>query len=154
MTLGIIISDKSEALRSDFKGQVRLSAFSLLQLQEMSPGCQKHWATKGSPLKNGTAPTDIWDIPVELLTWPATPRWHKTSACWAVISGATQRGLLCKQGSHHPCSPGVVSASALRSCVFRGHPVTTSSLQLACSSSFALSQMGQDKRGGQKLAKR
>lgn len=42
MTLGIIISDKSEALRSDFKGQVRLSAFSLLQLQEMSPGCQKH----------------------------------------------------------------------------------------------------------------
>lgn len=35
MILDIIIFDKNEALRSSFKGQVRLPAFSLMQLQEM-----------------------------------------------------------------------------------------------------------------------
>lgn len=87
MILGIIIRDTGESLGSNFKGQVRLPAFSFLQLQEMGLKSQRHWTTKGSPLKKRTAPANLWDTPAELFTWPEMP-WHNPGV--HILIGATE----------------------------------------------------------------
>lgn len=123
-------------------------------LHSASCSCRK-WAWGAKDLnhkgllhfKKGTAPTDTQDTPVELFAWPVTPQ-HNPSARWAVTDGSAQWRHL-RRVAEHPRLPRTPSFSPD---VLSSQWPPYHHLQLASSSSFTLSQTGQDKRGGQKLA--